>query len=115
VANPDEIRHELTVLAKRKEGRALGFPRDWSPGRVRNPETGEPFTEAGAWWFIAEKLEQGHPLEEIAMDDCPGTHGYVMEVDVGREVPLYIKLQRGSGKVIGRSFHYSKRSELDKE
>ena len=31
-----------------------------------------------------------------------------MKIDLGRNVPrLYIKLQLGSGEVIGRSFHYS--------
>lgn len=115
VASLDETRREFASLARRKEGRRLGWPRDWRPQEVRNPETQEPFTESGAWWFIAEKLEEGHVIEEIPMDDRPGTRGYVMEVDIGSDVPpLYVKLQRGSGKVVGRSFHYSKRPRLIK-
>ena len=33
-----------------------------------------------------------------------------MKIDLGRNVPkLYVKLQLGSGKIFGRSFHYSER------
>src|SRR5438445_6730026 len=110
-ANLDQIRHELAALAKRKDRRFLGWPRDWGPRKVRNPETpGLFFTGHGAWWFIAEKLEQGHPIREIILDEPPGARAYVMEVDIGSDVPpLYIKLQCVSGKVIGRSFHYGNR------
>lgn len=56
-----------------------------------------PFTEAGAWLFIAELLEKGQPIKEIEMRDKPGTRGFVMEVKMpDNEQPLYIKVQLGS-------------------
>ena len=35
----------------------LGWPRDWRPGEICNPEDGQPFTLNGAWEFIARVLE----------------------------------------------------------
>ena len=56
-------------------------------------------------------LEDGHPVEVMRLDKPPGAKGYVMKIDIEPDRPkLYIKLQLGSGKIIGRSFHYS---ELD--
>ncbi len=67
------------------------------------------FTEAGAWQLIEEKLEEGERLEEIELDTPPGRKGYVMLIHLeDNKPPLYVKLQLGGGKVIGRSFHYSK-------
>ncbi len=67
-----------------------------------------PFTESEAWNFIADRLEEGHPIEVIDMLDKPGTYGFVMQVlRSGFERPLYIKVQLRSGVIIGRSFHWS--------
>ena len=41
----------------------------------------------------------------------PCATGYVMKIDIEPGRPqLYVKLQLGSGQIIGRSFHYSDRS-----
>ena len=103
------IRHQLAVLACRKSSRKLGWPRDWSPWSVRHPngEYGTPFTEAGAWEFIAELLASDHPIFEIELREPRGKTGYVMHVSLPNDKPLYIKLELGSGTIIGRSFHYS--------
>ena len=60
-----------------------------------------------AWEFIADLLESGHPIEEVELHSPPGRKGYVMLVDAQQSQAIYIKLQMGSGKIIGRSFHYS--------
>ena len=66
------------------------------------------FTSGGAWEFIATKLEEGHSVEVVELQKPPGKKGYVMKIDLDPgDQPLYVKLQLGSGKVIGRSFHYS--------
>lgn len=66
------------------------------------------FTEPGAWEFIAEQLEAGRPMLEIKLDTPAGKTGYVVMASGGEKRPdIYVKLQLGSGKVIGRSFHYS--------
>ena len=60
--------------------------------------------------LIAELLDGGHPLEEIILYKPPGKRAYVMHVELVVGQPkLYIKLELRSGKVIGRSFHYSYR------
>ena len=47
-------------------------------------------------------------MEVIELNKPRGRLGYVMLIDLGRDVPrLYVKLQLGAGVVIGRSFHYS--------
>ena len=66
------------------------------------------FTDAAAWELIADKLEEGHPVEEVSLRKPLGRKGYVMKIHLGGDdPPVYVKLQLGSGKVIGRSFHYS--------
>lgn len=67
------------------------------------------FTDSEAWRFIADRLEEGHPMEVVEMHDKPGTVGFVMLIDMsGQERPLYIKVQLGAGVIVGRSFHWSK-------
>ena len=110
----DATRRELAVLARRSSARFTGFsasmPTDWRPQQVRNPSgvLDEYFTEAAAWELIATKLEEGHPVEVVLLRKPRGRKGYVMKIRLGGDdPPVYVKLQLGSGKVIGRSFHYS--------
>ena len=112
----DSLRHQLVILARRSKARVTAFrsdrPNDWRPGQVRNPDgvLDSYFTDASAWEYIATKLENEHPVEVIRLDKPSGAEGYVMKIDIEPDRPkLYIKLQLGSGKIIGRSFHYSER------
>jgi len=106
--NAEQIHHQLLVLARRRSCRVLGWPRDWRPTQVLDPETGEPFTLVGAWEYIIALLEGNIEIQPKILDD--GKPAYVMLVPLGART-LYIKLQLGSGRLIGRSFHYS---EYDK-
>ena len=114
VSIDDSIRHQLIVLARRSDARVDEFsrdrPTDWRPREVRNPAgTLWPyFTRTSAWELIADKLEDGHDVETIELQKPPGAKGYVMKINLEPNKPyLYVKLQLGSGKIIGRSFHYS--------
>src|SRR5437867_572644 len=104
-----DVRRQLAALARRPKCRTSAFtperPTEWRPWEVKNPESGMVFTEAGAWEFIADCLESNHPIEQIVLEKPHGKAGYVMIVrsEAGR-CPIYIKLELGSGKVIGRSF-----------
>ena len=109
-------RHQLVVLARRNNARVTGFssdrPTDWRPGQVRNPAgvLDSHFTDAAAWELIASRIENGHDLEVVQLEKPPGARGYVMKIDLEPgQAQLYIKLQLGSGQIIGRSFHYSER------
>lgn len=108
-------REHLANLCENKKCRVSGFspqvPTRWEPTSVINPETGMAFTEQGAWWFVAARLRAGEEVEEIDLDIPPGKTGYVMKIDLDpARPPLYVKLHLGgSGKVFGRSFHYSER------
>lgn len=111
----DSIRHQLVSLVRRG-ARTSAFtrarPTDWRPGAVPNPEglLLPYFDDHAAWEFIASKLEGGHDVETIVLDQPPGTTGYVMKIDLNPGRPrLYVKLQLGAGVVIGRSFHESER------
>ena len=89
-------------------------PTKWCPGQVRNPygELDSYFTDASAWEYIATKLESGHPVKVMQLDKPQGAKGYVMKIDIEPEMPqLYVKLQLGSGKIFGRSFHYSEQKD----
>ncbi len=114
----ESIRHQLVLLARRRKARVTEFrsdrPSDWRPGQVRNPNgvLDSHFTDASAWEYIATKLENGHPVDAMRLDKPPGAKGYVMKIDIEPDMPqLYVKLQLGSGKIIGRSFHYSERKD----
>ena len=110
----DNIRQQLVVLARRSRARITEFRRDrpteWRPQQVRNPEgvIASHFSDAEAWELIASLLERGHPVEVVELRHPPGATGYVMMVDLGvHDPPIYVKLQLGGGRIIGRSFHYS--------
>jgi len=112
----EEARTALLALARKPKQRIVEFtpemPTEWCPTQVRNPDpeaSGQVFTPSSAWDFIIERLEAGEHIEEVTLKKPPGRTGYVMTIDIGRDVPLlYVKLQLGSGTIIGRSFHYSK-------
>ena len=84
----DSIRHHLTVLARRKRARVVEFrrdrPIDWRPHTVRDPSVMPHghFTEAGAWELIATKLEAGHDVKPISLENPPGATGYVMLIEL---------------------------------
>lgn len=109
-----EARHQLITLARRSRARITEFrrdrPTDWRPKEVRNPDglIAPYFTDGDAWEFIASRLERGEQVQTIELDTPKGATGYVMIIDLEPNVPfVYVKLQLGSGMVIGRSFHYS--------
>lgn len=108
----EDVRHQLLQLSKRRRAWDVGFtrerPKDWSPKSVVDPSFNQPFTDQGAKDYVAELLENGHHIEEITLDTPPGKKGYVMKVETDGG-NIYIKLELGSGKIIGRSFHYDKR------
>ena len=109
-------RRQLALLARRASARVVEFspdrPIDWRPQSVRDPSAtiGTQFTDAAAWELIASRLESGHEVETIVLRKPRGAKGYVMKIDLEPGgVPLYVKVQLGAGKIIGRSFHYSEK------
>ena len=65
----------------------------------RTPQPGE---------LIASRLEEGHPVEVLELHKPEGARGFVMKIDLEPGQPrVYVKLQLGAGRIIGRSFHYS--------
>lgn len=110
----DSTRRELAVLARRPRARQTEFsparPTVWQPRQVCNPDGDFPFTDAGAWDLIASKLESGLDVEVITLENPPGATGYVMKIELESTAPtLYVKLELRSGRILGRSFHYSER------
>jgi len=108
----NSIRHQLAALAERSKCRVTEFtpqrPTHWSPHTICSPDTGLPLTDAAAWLIIVDALRNPEvEIEEIELHSPPGKKAYVMRLELHPgETPVYIKLQLGSGKVIGRSFHY---------
>ena len=113
-------RSQLVALARRSSTRTAKFTRDrpsvWQPAEVRNPTAAldTHFTEETAWKFIVSRLEAGEEVEVIELNKPAGAKGYVMRIGLGPDLPkLYVKLQMGSARVFGRSFHYSNRKWED--
>lgn len=110
----NDVRISLARLARVRGTRTQRFsadvPTHWAPGEVTSPETGVPFTIDGSWEFVADALESGAPIECIILEKPPGRKAYVLLLDGTSGAKIYVKLQLGSGVVIGRSFHLSNRT-----
>lgn len=112
----DDTRKLLIRLARRSRTRIVGrppeHPNHWEPEKVCNPEALDlPFNDNSAWHLIADRLEQGEPVETIVLDQPEGATGYEMKFELrAGTTPLYIKLELARNKVIGRSFHISDRA-----
>ena len=109
----NDVRWQLIGLARSRRSRTSLFsptrPTHWAPLEVRRPDTGEAFTPDGVWVFIVELLEGGCELDQIVLEQPPGKKAYVILANGWDDEKIYIKLQLGSGQVIGRSFHLSVR------
>lgn len=105
----DNIRQELLRLCKESRSRTSVFsrkaPTHWVPWELYDPQTGEAFTADGAWVFIERALADGCLLQSIELDRPKGKTGYWFHGEDARGTRIYIKLQLGSGMIIGRSFH----------
>jgi hypothetical protein len=106
----EDVRKEIARLARDKRRRFVPnspeVPCVWQPLKVTSPASDLPFTEPGAWQYIAELVEGGHEIEVITLEKPQGETGYVMIVEL-TPTNLYIKVQIKGGKILGRSFHYS--------
>ena len=105
----NEIKCELAKLARQKGKRDVGIgpedPTKWWPMSVTDPRSGEPFTPAGAWDFIAEQLDQNETsIKQVLLKKPCGKLAYEFRVrtEFGK---IYIKVRLAKDKIIGRSFH----------
>lgn len=84
----------------------IGRPTVWQPVHTTS-EAGFPFTEPGAWDFIATHIESGGVVYTIELDKPPGARGYVIFYPpVGKWRGLYIKFELKGRGIYGRSFHH---------
>lgn len=108
---PDDLRKRLAKMCKSKRTYEVSFskkrPTRWNPTSLCAVGTTSPFTEAGAWEFIACLIEDGTEIEAIPLDKPPDKTGYVMKVPGNYNDIIYIKLEIVGEKVFGRSFHAS--------
>jgi hypothetical protein len=108
VAISDSIKGELLALAKRRSARVYYPSRNcltgWEPETVLNPKNKKPFTPEGAWEFIIEHLEKGHPIKEVDLKKYPGKKGYELRVNTPYG-DIYIKLRLKDCQIHGMSFH----------
>lgn len=81
----DGLRKELAKFCSSKRTYRSDFsptmPTHWSPQHVKHPVTGDAFTDPGAWNFVKDLLEAGHPVEVIILDKPPGKKGYVLKCE----------------------------------
>jgi hypothetical protein len=116
----DTLRVTLAMTARRKNLRRCEWTRempcDWAPNQVVCAETDMPFTEAGAWEFIAQLLESEHVFQEVELKVPPGDIAYETTIKLRNDLPeIYIKIQFKKGRIWGRSFHYSLRDNKHEE
>jgi hypothetical protein len=107
-------RKQLAHLARQKKKRRVAreFPCDWQADMVPNPgDNNQPFTEIGAWEFIADLLDDAaQEVTTVTLEQPAGATGYVLKYPLPEGGTLYIKVHFGHGPtILGRSFHYSDR------
>ncbi len=79
-----------------------------------SPDSGLPFTDAGAWDLIATRIEERQEVEVICLRRPEGAAAYVMKIFLEVNRPrLYVKVELLSGRIWGRSFHYSDKRKGD--
>lgn len=117
IDDPEKYRHQLAVLASSRHTRSVPakskLPCKWWPHRTLDPRTGSPFTDDSAWEFVVELLQAQHPIDLVQLRIPLGGTGFSMVYPLGIGRILYVKLQLGSGTVLGRSFHDSVHSEAN--
>ena len=67
-----EIRNQLALLSRKKKRgcRIVQYRRKWTPGTVIDPVDGQPFTDVGAWEFIANCLDDdSRELYPVQLED----------------------------------------------
>ena len=106
----DAIRRELIRRARDKHRRQSVSkstePCRWYPHRILHPVLGIPFTDVGAWNFIADLLSEGQEVTVINMEKPLGQVGYVMKTPGHKGCPyIYIKVTLSKNFINGRSFH----------
>lgn len=110
MAVPKEIRRRLATFASSRRTRTREFTRDrpcdWQATGLTDPRSNVPFTDDGAWEYIAEHIIADVEIEVIELEHPPGKRGYVMKLpSANSSIFIYVKLQLGSNCVFGRSFH----------
>lgn len=110
------IRRQIVQLARQKRCRRSDWtpevPTEWRPHTVRDAND-DFFTDAGAWHFVADLVENGQPMRAVPLRNPPGKSGFEMKVRLAQGREIYIKVRLGSppgsGKamIFGYSFHYS--------
>lgn len=78
----------------------------WQPTSITNPEFELPFTGAGAWQYIADLIESGHPFDEVELRKPKGAKGYVAKKELADGKVIYMKIELCGNFIFGRSFHY---------
>lgn len=105
---PETIREELVRLCSSSRTRNSVFspkaPTHWNASDARDAD-GQPLTVNSAWDAVYAGLLSGCILTAVALDKPPGKTGYAFHLTDGAGQRIYVKLQIGSGVVLGRSFH----------
>lgn len=95
---------------RRTDGRKMGMANRWQPYTVRHPELYGYFSDAGAWDFIADCLEEGLELKRLPQSaEFPDYAAYMVYLPIHGERRIYMKVAARPelDMVIGISFHYS--------
>ena len=90
---------------KRKTAWSPERPTRWQPHTIENPESGLYFSDASAWWLIADLLETGQEFKEFVLKKPSGAKGYKALHELSNGKVLYIKIEIVGNFIWGRSFH----------
>ena len=103
------LRREMANMCASKRTRSEAFstaqPTEWRPTDAIDPTTKAPCTSSAAWSLVEQYVRGNGPIIPVLLKKPPGRTGYTFHLRDGDGNRIYVKLQIGSGKVFGRSFH----------
>lgn len=114
-----EERRRIAGLARNRGCRTSTYtvarPCDWRPHQTDSQlDPAYPFTDAGAWDFIATHVESGGELYLTELQQPKGRNAYVIFVPPSqRWRGLYIKFELTHPGLWGRSFHHPEHPTLE--
>ena len=106
------VRGALVLLCRNPDmritGRALDTANRWKPYSVRHPQTDMVFTDAGAWEYIADMIQEGSRLTCLPPTVQMPDHAYYLIEGraEGRRIYMKVAIRPPLRKIIGLSFHY---------
>lgn len=111
----ESMRSLLEKVCRMPEGRVnppeIDIANRWQPYLVTEPSTLSRYTDAGAWEFIADCLQDGCPVRYKPPSELFPDHAYELIAapgNGGQNIYMKVAIRPKFRRLIGLSFHYDR-------